>query len=165
MIVGMVGQFDTDGDMALNVDEGFAMYSAFAGDDADYEQFLTDFGPADTNGDGLVDEGELRDVLMTEMCGGMEGPGGEAPGNDTAPSCDDMIGDVMEMAAQFDTDGDNALSMDEGYGLYTMFEPEADYAQFEADFNDADNNGDGVVDEGELYEVLYTEMCGKVDDS
>lgn len=48
--------------------------------------------------------------------------------------------------------------MAEAWGLYSQFDPEADYDQFMGDFTKADTSGDGYVDEMELLTVLGEEL-------
>lgn len=46
----------------------------------------------------------------------------------------------------FDTDGDGMLSYDEGWAMYSSFDPEANQDDFTEDFKNADADNNGMVD-------------------
>ncbi|MCE5271737.1 hypothetical protein LLH00_10690 [bacterium] len=134
----MISSLDTDGDGSLSQTE--------LGDLAEQ------LAPADTDSDGLISGDELASAIeaqMQSLSGEEEASGmqqaGPPPPPPPPPAQMDATSMSDQLISQLDTDGDDALSLDE-------------LGDLSENFAAADTNGDGVISREELLNSLSSKL-------
>jgi Ca2+-binding EF-hand superfamily protein len=114
-LMAQFAQFDANGDGSIDINEFFPLWEHFSGfnktmaplpnlTQAELDAKFTSF---DTDGDGLLTDGDVMAMVMSEC------------GYDDGVDTQEFVQDIMGQVGQFDTNGDGSIDISEFPALWT----------------------------------------------